>query len=146
MAKYPVSGAVVALPGGASSGADNASTGAVLLMHGTATGTLSSRKRVLWLRSVWFRAVASGMEFGLADASHSATAANIAPYRKFAVPTASYVIGTDASNIAGSIPCGFAKVEFPPPGLKFTTNCLVYVIAGSGATAGSCGGLGYEEG
>jgi len=140
--RYPISGAVNMWPGGASSGGDNASTGAVLLCHGTATGTLVARGRVFWLRSLWVGNSASGMVVGLADASVSATAANTPPYKKFVIPVASNAIGT-ASDAGWDT--GHQMVSFPPPGLKFTTNCLAYLVAGSGATAGSIGGAGYEE-
>jgi len=149
MAKYPVSGAVAMWPGEASSGADNASTGAVLLLHGTATGTLAARKRVLWLRSFWIQASASGVTWALADASVSATGASIAPALKFRLTSASTLIGVAGTATERNYPAdtpNWKIVNFPPPGIKFATNCLVLILDGSGATAGAAGGLGYEEG
>lgn len=141
--RYPISGCDPMLVGEASSGADNASTGATLLVHGTATGTLAARGRVFWLRGLWVSATASGLTWGLADASYSATAAGIASAKKFQFSTASNVVGADASNVPYER--GGKQISFPAPGIKFSTNCLVFLVDGSGATANRCGGYGYEE-
>jgi hypothetical protein len=143
MSRYAISGAVVYWPGEASSGADNASCGAVLLVHGTATSTLASRKKTFFLRGLWVHPVASALTFGLSDGSCNATNANAAPQKKFVVSAASSTPGADASNVGAAF--GGRMITFPAPGLKFTTNCLVYLVSGSGATAGSIGGCGYEE-
>src|SRR3990167_2802468 len=93
--RYPVSGSNAMWPGEASSGADNASTGAELLVHGTATSTLASRKKVFYLRSLWAHPVASALVIALADASVGATA--ILPLTQFRMTVASWV-GGDASQ------------------------------------------------
>ena len=150
--RYPISGSVVMWPGGASSGADNASTGAVLLAHGTATSTLASRGRVFWLRSLWANATASGFSLALSDASVSATgvSATAAPAvyypRLFSLNVASSIIGglQTATQSQGEAP-GSRFVTFPAPGLKFSTNCVVFLLDASGATYGTMGGAGYEE-
>lgn len=142
--RYGVSGANSMIIGGASSSVDNASTGAWPLVHGTATSTLSSRGKVFWLRSMWAYPTSSALTLGLGDASVMATElGNASAIRKFKMTVASFA-EVGASQFA-AMGIGIAKIDFPPPGLKFTTNCLAFLVSGSGATLGTIGGCGYEE-
>ena len=145
--RYAISGTNPLLVGEASSSADSATRGSTLLVHGTATSTLASRGRVFWLRGLWVSATASSLTWGLADASYSATAAGVAPAKKFQFSTASYlggVAGTATERNYGPLDTD-KIISFPAPGIKFTTNCLIFLVDGSGATANRCGGMGYEE-
>lgn len=144
--RYGVSGGTKMLAQLATQYVDNASAGAWPLVHGTATGTLSSRGRVFWLRSIWAHpnANASGFVLGLGDASVGATAlAEATSLQKFRMAVASFAPLTGSNMAIAGV--GVAKVDFPAPGMKFTTNCVVYMISSSGATTGAIGGCGYEE-
>lgn len=140
--RYGISGSNAMWAGEASSGADNATVGLVALLHGTATSTLLSRRKVFFLRGLWAHPIASGLIIALADASISAT--EVRYNTKFVMTVASWVEGA-ASQIPVGSPFGIAKIDFPAPGIKFTTNCCVYLVSGSGATYGMFGGNGYEE-
>lgn len=149
---YPISGAVTGEVAPATQAVNTASHGARPLVHGTATGTLSSRGRVFWLRGIWARPEASAHVLALADCSVGATAisdsaGNTARRIMFTAASAAAVGASTANK-----PAGVTKIDFPPPGVKFTTNCCVYVCGstanlygGTGASAGSVGGYGYEE-
>ncbi len=140
--RYPISGSTVFSIGTACDGQTDASSGgAYLLVHGTATGSLAARGKVFWLRGLWAQSIASAVVLGLADASYGATAANVTPYKKFAMYCASY--GDLQATLVGVAPP--VTVSFPAPGMKFTTNCLAFLVTGSGATGGTFGGCGYEE-
>lgn len=150
--RYPISGANVMGIGLASDAADDGTTGAVPLIHGTATGTLSGRGRVFWLRSMWAHPTASALIVALADCSVGATDVDESTndLRRFTMVVASFA-PIVASN-GGGLAVGIAKVDFPPPGIQFTTNCCAYLAGttgalsgGTGATVGSIGGCGYEE-
>lgn len=150
--QYPVSGSVQGTVGLASDSNVANKIGVIPLVHGTATGTLSGRGRVFWLRSMWAYNVASGLIVALADCSVGATGVceggdNVA--RKLMMTVASCA-PANASNMGGDHQ-GLAKVDFPAPGLKFTTNCCIFLDGTTGnlkggdtATIGSCGGCGYE--
>ena len=148
--RYGISGSTK-LTVGLASDSDRTDIGTVPLVHGTATGVLSARGRVFWLRSVWGYTSASGLIFGLADCSVNSTAvADGLDHPKLRMTVASCA-PVNASNMGGES-LSLAKVDFPAPGIKFTTNCCVYLVGiagalvgGSGATIGAFGGCGYEE-
>ena len=143
--RYGVSGANKFVIGPATQYADSGTQGgAFCFVHGTATSTLSSRGVTFWLRSMWAFPNASGYVVGIADASVGATEMGNAAIRsKFRMAVASFAPVTASNN--GGVSLGVAKVDFPAPGIKFSTNCVAYLIAGSGATGGQIGGCGYEE-
>ncbi len=152
--RYPVSGSTkfyMSCPCAAVDAA-NGSCGAVLLVHGTATSTLASRGKTFWLRGFWYNATASGMTVCLADASVGATGVSAtggAPtyYPQFKLNVASFIIGgTLTASEQGGAFGNFQKVEFSAPGIKFSTNCVIYNQNDQAtATCGVAGRWGYEE-
>ena len=91
--------------------------------------------RVLWLRSAHFYDVSAAGTIALYDISQGGATAD--EKRRISVPCAS---GRTT------------MVEFPSPGLKFSTGCVAFreTTATAGASGsfppGSIGGAGYEEG
>ena len=91
--------------------------------------------RVLWLRGAWFYDVSTANVISLYDITKDAAAA--AEKNRIRVPCAS-----GRTTI----------VEFPAPGLKFSTGCCAIrdtttTAGASGSFApGTIGGAGYEEG
>ena len=100
----------------------------LLLGKAIATG------RILWLRSAWF---------------YNAAAEDILWIMDTATSTATSAV----TNIRFPIPCASGittVVEFPAPGLKFSTACVVSLdgtsgVLGASVGIGKAGGLGYEE-
>ena len=141
--RYAVSGSVAFDLASASLSGTNG--GIWPLVHGSATGTLATRSVTFWLRSLWAYPTASAITVGLADASVTATGPGDASSltRRYSMMVASF------ANVAASqfpaLAKGYAKVDFPAPGLKFETNCVAFLISGTSCTSGSVGGCGYEE-
>ena len=149
MAKYPVSGAIQYALGDASSGGDAASIGAIPLIDATTyyvTGKLlSDRNRVLWLRSFWAKASASKVIIALQDASYGATSRPTS--QRFQLTCGSISATTAATETNFNwYQTNQIKIDFPPPGIKFATQCTVICTDGTTAAIGSVGGAGYEEG
>lgn len=93
--------------------------------------------RVLWLRSAWFYDVSTASPVSLYDMTEGSATTSYAGAKKISIPCAS----------------GRATmVDFPAPGLKFSTGCAAIsdVTTTSGASGsfpdGAIGGAGYEEG
>ena len=90
--------------------------------------------RALWLKSFWAYDVSSAEVLILLDMSHG--------------------YGATASTKRVAIPCAssaLTMVEFPAPGLKFSTGCAIVRDGTAPANAtenfrqGEVGGAGYEE-
>lgn len=124
--RYQVSGAnSVALDGTA------VLTGQALLGGTIGTG------RAFWLRSMWINNNATGvLALKLLDAAVGATDAT--SNRRVLIPGATNATATSTRT----------QVNFPPPGLKFSTNCVVLkdvTDVSSGGGIGTVGGSGFEE-
>ncbi|MDD5397844.1 MAG: hypothetical protein PHU70_02070 [Dehalococcoidia bacterium] len=135
--RYGVSGVPYGVLGNASSGGDAASTGALFLCHGTVGLTTG---RVFWLRSLWACSAASAVAIALQDASYGATSKPAS--QVFRMPVASAYPGSANGTVL--VPT-MAKVDFPAPGLKFSTQCTVIPVDGTTLPQGAVGGCGYEE-
>lgn len=121
--RYAVSGAVAAALDGTTT-----LTGEPLIGRELTTG------RVLWLRSAWFHSASTTSgEVPLALIDATAGVAATGTTRRFNV-----ICATGRTT----------QVDFPAPGLKFSTGCCVLKEATTVSSAfagGSCGGCGYEE-
>ena len=121
MARYSVSGV------GAGTISEASGTTRPLL------GSEITSGRVLWLRNFWIYNDASELPVNLQDATAGDT---------MAVADSRFVLMAASGRNT--------MVEFPAPGLKFTTGCAI-IGDGTGAAAaaftqGEYGGSGYEEG
>jgi len=131
--RYPVSGVLATALGAATEAAR-------FLLGATHTSG-----RVLWLRGAWALATASGGQVVLMDASESAT--TVESKIRFRFTCASYVAAATDNLAYGP---NYGKIEFPAPGVKFATDCVI-VIPGvpadfSTLAVAHAGGWGYEEG
>lgn len=136
MARYSVSGAnttildaTVDATGG--SGDPTALLGGQAVLGSHNSGNITSG-RVLWLRSFWAYNPTTVVSLALFDAS---VAVN---------PT-----GSTRRAVVRCASGATTMIDFPAPGLKFATGCVVSKEAtdASGAfDAGYVGGAGYEEG
>lgn len=100
--------------------------------------------RVLWLRSLWALATASGGSIMLMDQVVTATATSVESTSRFRMFVAStqYAATTMVVYTVGP----YGKVDFPAPGIKFALGCAVGLEGGCTALAiGHAGGMGYEE-
>ena len=89
--------------------------------------------RVLWLRSFWIYNDASELPVNLQDATAGDTMAT-----------------GDTKLVVMAASGRLTMVDFPAPGLKFSTGCSIIIDATSGGataafTQGEYGGAGYEE-
>ena len=97
--------------------------------------------RVLWLRGMWAWSLSGGGVLDLWDGTQGQVATASTASLKFRLGYAS-AAATDIGTTT--------MVEFPAPGLKFSTGCGVVMdetpgTATSRFAVGSVGGYGYEE-
>jgi len=131
--RYAVSGQnTVAVSGGS-----GAATGIVQYVLGQAVTT----GRIFWLRGMYYIPCATDIGLIISDGTAGDSASDVTIKARFSGVT-----------VAGS-PMGRGLVNFPAPGLKFTTGVVASLgsTGGTGPTgsaalpAGGIGGWGYEE-
>ena len=100
--------------------------------------------RVFWLKRVWYPAHASTSKVGLFDASIGSAATNALTGDASNGKTVIEMYGATMGITADGRGLG-GYMEFPDPGLKFSTGVCIAFLTSGAATVGSCGGEGYEE-
>ena len=133
--RYPVSGSATgAIPAPAAGGV----SGPINLL-----GRAITTGRVFWLRKAWFYNGKGQATAGVSLCDSTTTATG---------PTgANWVTNADGVRAIVQVVSGPSGglnantfVEFPAPGLKFVTGCMVACELTSSGVIG-CGGSGYEE-
>lgn len=133
MARYAISGVTVTLLDASIDG-----TGATvgdpssLFAGRTLMGRNLPANRVLWLRAAWFYNDTAAVTVRIYDASDGVNAT---------MSTSRFVVRCASVQTT--------MVDFPAPGIKFATGCVVAretSEASAALQAGYCGGWGYEEG
>jgi len=132
MSRYAVSGAVTTIVEATESATGKGGSATSLRAGQNLIGENMRSGKVFWLRSFWcFQDVTAGGPLHLIDATAGDTDVTDSMYRAS--------IGTASGDTT--------MVEFPAPGLKFTTGCLV--SPDTSATnvwgIGRVGGSGYYE-
>lgn len=131
-------GAVVSVTGGSGAPGD----GTAIQSPVNLLGPVIPAGRVFWLRNFWVLDASAPENYILLDASegHVTDATGFRQWQKAVIPAASGT-ATDMGELT--------MVEFPAPGLKFSTGCVVIKDTTGQATTlgapGTCGGSGYYE-
>jgi len=132
MSRYAVSGAVTAVFTSTESVTGGSGSPTSLRAGQNLLGTVIPTERVLWLRSLWaFQDVSAGGALHLLDATADNTDVTESMYKAS--------IGTASGDTT--------LVDFPAPGLKFVTGCVVSpdTSASNVWGIGRIGGSGYYE-